>query len=62
MRAKRADLRGRGGHGKGRAWKPEEELGPLDRDGETPEEQPGETGDEDLDVFRDFIEGLDIDN
>jgi len=41
---------------------PEEELGPLDRDGEAPEEQPGETGDEDLDVFRDFIEGLDIDN
>ena len=41
---------------------PEEELGPLDRDGETPEEQSGETGDEDLDVFRDFIEGLDIDN
>lgn len=41
---------------------PEEELRPLDRDGEAPEEQPGETGDEDLDVFRDFIEGLDIDN
>ncbi len=41
---------------------PEEELGPLDRDGEATEEQPGETGDEDLDVFRDFIEGLDIDN
>ena len=41
---------------------PEEELGPLERDGEAPEDRPGETGDEDLDVFRDFIEGLDIDN
>jgi bifunctional DNase/RNase len=42
--------------------KPEEELGPLDRESDGVEEEVGETGDEDLDVFRDFIEGLDIDN
>ena len=41
---------------------PEEELGPLDPDSDGVEEEVGETGDEDLDVFRDFIEGLDIDN
>ncbi len=41
---------------------PEEELGVLGQGAEGVEEEVGETSDEDLDVFRDFIEGLDIDN
>ena len=41
---------------------PEEELGVLGQGHDGVEEEVGETNDEDLDVFRDFIEGLDIDN
>ncbi len=41
---------------------PEEELSLLDQGSDGIEEEVSETGDEDLDVFRDFIEGLDIDN
>ena len=41
---------------------PEEELGVLGQGSDGVEEEVGETSDEDLDVFRDFIEGLDIDN
>lgn len=41
---------------------PEEELRLLDGEGEGVEEEVSEVSDEDLDVFRDFIEGLDIDN
>lgn len=41
---------------------PEEELGLIEQDAGGVGEEVSEAGDEDLDVFRDFIEGLDIDN
>lgn len=41
---------------------PEEELDLLDEGRNGIEEEISEPSDEDLDVFRDFIEGLDIDN
>ena len=41
---------------------PEEELDLLDEGKNGIEEEISEPSDEDLDVFRDFIEGLDIDN
>lgn len=41
---------------------PDEELSLTDSEQVAEGESSGEEGDEDLDVFRDFIEGLDIDN
>lgn len=41
---------------------PEEELGVLEQGSDGGEEEVSEANDEDLGVFRDFIEGLDIDN
>ena len=41
---------------------PEEELSLVDDDEDGPVGQGVAVADEDLDVFRDFIEGLDIDN